>query len=258
MKELPPMVTPFAKILVFFVLLAVGVHGSYAQTNPGIPRTAHSQLKCTVVNHSAYSLGYSEAHEQACWVQHRLTRAQLGGVRFERTDDFRADPLVPSGSAPPTAYKGSGYDRGHLAPAADFAWSATAMSESFFMSNMSPQVPALNRGIWARLEDAVRDWAREADTLWVISGPVLEPNLPELPSGVAIPRAFWKVVYDPTPVPTCAAFLMPQAGYSGSYWDFAVSVDAIEARSGIDLLHGLPDEVEDALERSVARSNSWQ
>lgn len=252
------MKTQNSGILVFF-LQFVGVFGSLsAQTPPGLPRVTDPQLTCSTVHHTAYSLGYSEAHEQACWVQHKVVRAQLEGVRYERTDDFRSDPRVATGSASPTAYKGSGYDRGHLAPAADFAWSATAMSESFFMSNMSPQVPALNRGIWARLEDAVRDWAREADTLWVISGPVLEPNLPELPSGVAIPRAFWKVVYDPTPVPTCAAFLMPQAGYSGSYWDFAVSVDAIEARSGIDLLHGLPDEVEDALERSVVRSNSWQ
>lgn len=252
------MKTQNSGILVFF-LQFVGVFGSLsAQTPPGLPRVTDPQLTCSTVHHTAYSLGYSEAHEQACWVQHKVVRSQLEGGRYERTDDFRSDPRVATGSASPAAYKGSGYDRGHLAPAADFAWSATAMSESFFMSNMSPQVPALNRGIWARLEDAVRDWAREADTLWVISGPVLEPNLPELPSGVAIPRAFWKVVYDPTPVPTCAAFLMPQAGYSGSYWDFAVSVDVIEARSGIDLLHGLPDEVEDALERSVARSNSWQ
>ena len=231
--------------------------GLQGQTEPGKPRSSDPLLECTYVEHIAYSLGYSEVHEQACWVQHRLTRAQLSGARYERTDDFRSDPKVLTGSAQSTAYKGSGYDRGHLAPAADFAWSGSAMSESFFMSNMSPQVPALNRGIWARLEDAVRDWAWNADTIWVMSGPVLEPGLPELPSGVSIPRYFWKVVYDPTPLPKCAAFILPQAGYTGSYWDFAVSVDEVEERTGIDVLPYLPDELENTLERSLPRSSQW-
>ena len=245
-------------ILVFF-LQFVGVFSSLsAQTPPGLPRVTDPQLTCPTVHHTAYSLGYSEAHEQACWVQHKVVRSQLDGVRYERTDDFRSDPRVATGSALPTAYKSSGYDRGHLAPAADFAWSPTAMSESFFMSNMSPQVPALNRGIWARLEDAVRDWAWQADTLWVASGPVLEPGLPNLPSGVAIPRSFWKVVYDPTPVPKCAAFVLPQAGYSGSFWDFSVSVDDVEQRTGIDLFPDLPDAVEVAIERAATQRGQWE
>lgn len=252
------MKTQNSGILVFF-LQFVGVFGSLsAQTPPGLPRVTGPQLTCSTVHHTAYSLGYSEAHEQACWVQHKVVRSQLEGVRYERTDDFRSDPRVATGSASPTAYKGSGYDRGHLAPAADFAWSATAMSESFFMSNMCPQVPALNRGIWARLEDAVRKWAIEADTLWVISGPMLEANMPELPSGVAIPKAFWKVVYDPFPVPKCAAFILPQAGYTGSFWDFAVAVDEVERRTGIDVLPSIADNLEEELERMVARSNQWQ
>jgi endonuclease G len=249
----------FWRWIIVYSLHCAGVFLDFsAQSNPGTPRVAGSHLTCQVVHHSAYTLGYSEVHEQACWVQHRLTQSQLGGARYERSDDFRADPGVPSGSALPTAYKGSGYDRGHLAPAADFAWSATAMSESFFMSNMCPQVPALNRGIWARLEDAVRKWAIEADTLWVISGPMLEANMPELPSGVAIPKAFWKVVYDPFPVPKCAAFILPQAGYTGSFWDFAVAVDEVERRTGIDVLPSIADNLEEELERMVARSNQWQ
>jgi endonuclease G len=87
---------------------------------------------------------------------------------------------------------------------------------------------------------------------------MLEANMPELPSGVAIPKAFWKVVYDPFPVPKCAAFILPQAGYTGSFWDFAVAVDEVERRTGIDVLPSIADNLEEELERMVARSNQWQ
>jgi endonuclease G len=91
----------------------------------------------------------------------------------KRKDNFRSDPKVKTGSAALSDYKGSGYDRGHLAPAADFKWSATAMSESFYMSNMSPQVPGFNRGIWKNIESTVRNWAVENDEIYIVTGPVL-------------------------------------------------------------------------------------
>lgn len=97
-----------------------------------------------------------------------LTGDRVNGT-IGRTDNFRPDPLVETGSASLADYKGSGYDRGHLAPAGDMKWSQKVMSESFFMSNMSPQTPGFNRGIWRSLESLVRTWAAENEDIYVVS-----------------------------------------------------------------------------------------
>jgi endonuclease G, mitochondrial len=101
-----------------------------------------------LVIHKAFILAYSEKHEQASWVQYILSAEMCENKGEERTDNFRADKAVTSGSSSPEDYKKSGYDRGHLCPAGDMGWDAQAMSVSFLMSNMRPQLPGFNRGIW--------------------------------------------------------------------------------------------------------------
>ena len=107
-----------------------------------------------VIHHSAMSLSYNEEYEQANWVAHMVTKDIKDG-KVKRTNDFRIDPNVSSGTAVKDDYWYSGYDRGHLAPSADFRWSRKALSESFYYSNMSPQVPELNREVWAKLENKI-------------------------------------------------------------------------------------------------------
>ncbi len=99
-----------------------------------------------IVRHTDFVLKYSEKHEQAEWVAYQLTLSEVEAEDYQRTDDFREDSAVSTGSATLDDYRGSGFDRGHLAPAEDFEWSAEAMSESFCMINMSPQKPGFNRG----------------------------------------------------------------------------------------------------------------
>lgn len=108
----------------------------------GIPGKADS-----IVEREGYALGYIEKHEQPAWVQYIMTSEEVSSRTAKRGDDFRPDPAVPTGSATPQDYTRSGYDRGHLAPAADMSFSGKTMSESFYMSNMSPQAPQFNRGI---------------------------------------------------------------------------------------------------------------
>jgi endonuclease G len=129
-----------------------------------------------VIRHAGYSFVYNEAYEQAAWVAYELTEKETD-KQYDRTDKFIPDPSVITGSATDSDYSGSGYDRGHLAPAADMGWSSTSMAESFYFSNMSPQVPGFNRGIWKRLEEQVRSWAIEYDTIYVVTGPVLKGNM---------------------------------------------------------------------------------
>jgi len=195
---------------------------------------------------------YSEPHEQARWVAYELTAAETQR-RFERTDRFLVDPRVSTGTATDEDYAGSGYDRGHLAPAADMGWSEATMRESFYYSNMSPQVPGFNRGVWKRLEELVRTWAVEYGAIYVVTGPVLQPGLPTLgPHGVAVPEQYFKVILDARdPGVKAVGFLMPNASSSAGLAQFAVTVDSVERVTGLDFFPGLPDAQEAQLEGEV-------
>lgn len=126
---------------------------------------------------------------------YQLTPELINGSQA-RTDDFRADPAVSTGSASLDDYKGSGYDRGHLCPAADMALNKTSMSESFFLSNMSPQVAGFNRGKWSSVEDQVRKWTLEFDGLDVATGPIFKDNLGTIGTDkVTVPGYYYKVLY---------------------------------------------------------------
>ncbi len=205
-----------------------------------------------IIRHFAYTLKYNEEYEQASWVAYQLTRENLNGS-VTRTDNFRDDPAVTTGSASLNDYKGSGYDRGHLAPAADMTRSKEAMSESFFLSNMSPQNPSFNRGIWSTLESYVRTWAAENDAIYVITGPVLAPGLQTIgPNEVGVPKYFYKVILDDKePVLKGIGFILANQSSSAPLQSFAVSIDSVESITGIDFFPGLPDSLEKALESGI-------
>ena len=136
--------------------------------------------KVEVIHHKAMILGYNEKHEQASWVSHIvLPDVEKGNV--SRTNNFRKDKLVSTGTADKADYWYSGYDRGHLAPSADFRWSKTALSESYFYSNMAPQLPELNREKWASLENMIRDYVIENKVqVYVVTGGILYDSLPKM------------------------------------------------------------------------------
>ena len=114
-----------------------------------------------IVHHPYFSLSYDEKHEQAEWVTHILTRERLQMPWHDRPNRFEPDEKVPSGSATWYDYRGSGYDRGHLVPAADMAFNEDAIVSSFLMSNISPQSHDFNKGIWKELEELGRSWAKK-------------------------------------------------------------------------------------------------
>jgi endonuclease G len=203
-----------------------------------------------IIEHTGYALAYSEAHEQAAWVAYHLTDGEVVLKVAKRTDDFRPDPAVSTGSATLADYRRSGYDRGHLAPAADMAWDAVVMSESFYFSNMSPQVPGFNRGIWKTLEEHVRDWAVAFGDVWVVTGPVLEDDLPVIgPNAVAVPRRYYKVLlHEDAGGAMAIGFLADNRKMKAPVASLAVCVDEVEAATGLDFFAALPDSVEDLVE----------
>ena len=209
-----------------------------------------------VIRHTGYTLCYSEEHEQAKWVAYELTLDEVQGS-IDRTDDFRDDPKVRTGSAELDDFRHSGYDRGHLAPAADFSWSEEAMSDTFYLSNMSPQEPGFNRGIWRSLESQAREWVVRDKALLVVTGPVLRDieykTIGE--NDVAIPRYYYKVLLDVRePEIKGIGFILPNESSSKSLSSFAVSINQVEEFTGLDFYHLLEDSQEDRLESSYERS----
>lgn len=225
-----------------------------------------------IINHAAMSLVYSEAHEQAKWVAHVIT-PDIITASNGRSNDFRIDPKIPTGTTieqdyflkSPNGegdfnYDGFGYDRGHLAPSADFRWSKTAVSESFYYSNMSPQLADFNRGIWAKLESNLRDYIfkNPESTLYVVTGGFLSDDLPVIERSinkVAIPEFFWKVAIDPKEG-RGIAFLLPNKKPDSPLESYVTTIDKIEELTGINFYHNLPDDQENKLESDI-NQEAW-
>ncbi|MFR9672703.1 MAG: DNA/RNA non-specific endonuclease, partial [Rikenellaceae bacterium] len=151
----------------FIIAASMLLNISFATSQSYLP---HSDGE--VVRHTYYTLSYIEEHEQAEWVAYEMTPRNAES-NVTRNDSFKADPKVSTASALPTDYQGSGYDRGHLCPAASMSFDKVAMEESFYMSNMSPQAPTFNRDGWMRLEKLVRGWAAADSVIYVVTGPIL-------------------------------------------------------------------------------------
>jgi len=222
-----------------------------------------------VVEHAALHLSYDENHEQARWVAHIIRPEIVDGAVF-RSNDFRPDPLVASGTAveadyflkylqPDSSYRydGFGYDRGHLAPSADFRWSAQALSESYFYSNMSPQRAEFNREGWAEVERVLRGYiyAHPGTQLYVVTGPVLKPGLPAIERSinkVSIPEQYFKVALD-LERGRAIGFLMPNAKIDYPLGHYAKTIDEIETLTGLDFFNLAPNQAsfEAAIDKSI-------
>jgi endonuclease G, mitochondrial len=207
-----------------------------------------------VIRHSAMFLCYDEAHEQAKWVAHIISPDVITGG-FSRSNDFREDPKVKTGTAVKEDYWDTGYDRGHMAPSADFRWSKKALSESYFYSNMSPQKPELNRESWAILEDRLRYTViTSGEPLIVITGPVLEPGLPHIGTvnKVTIPKLNYKIAVDLTgPEIKGIGFVMRNGKNEYPTFSYAVTIDSIEKLTGINFFAALPEDLQDQLESKI-------
>ncbi len=187
-----------------------------------------------------------------------LTRDEIESGTIERTDNFRSDTSIVTGSASLADYRGSGFDRGHLAPAGDMKWDQLAMSQSFLMSNMSPQLPAFNRGIWRKLETEVRNWALEKDSLYVITGPLFSPADSLIgENGVGVPSHYFKVLVDLSPPDhDMIAFLLPNSSSSEDLIQFAITVDSLEQLTAYDFFSVAPDQkMIDWLEQRIEPGN---
>lgn len=226
----------------------------------GYPKSIHGEQ---VVEHQAMVLGYDEKHEQARWVMH-MVLPDIEQGNTSRTNDFREDSLVTTGTAVKEDYWYSGYDRGHLAPSADFRWSPIALSESYYYSNMSPQLPELNREKWAELENFIRDYVLDKkEPVYVVTGPVLNDSLSTMKNEgrvneVSIPKMYYKVIIDNSgDKKRGIAFLIPNGKCTYPIASYATSIDVIERLTGLNFFSSFTKEESETLEE-VYKETDWQ
>jgi endonuclease G len=192
--------------------------------------------------YDAFAILHSGESKTSVFVAQKLNRSSIADADEKRTNRFFPDSRLRSAErATLDDYKGSGYDRGHLAPAGDMP-TAQAMAQSFSLANMVPQAPEHNRGVWAKsVEAATRKYAsRATGDIYVITGPVFVPSIAESPSigpgQVRIPKYLFKLVYD------------EQKGNAWAYWNensnstqasAPISYEELVKRTGISFLPSL-------------------
>lgn len=209
----------------------------------------------SIYHYQGFTLAYEEDKEQARWTAYELTVNHLNAPKVSRTDYFREDPGISSGSATYYDYKNSGFTKGHLVPAADRAYSVETMEETFLMSNISPQVYRFNGGIWRELEEQTRDWARKNKSLYIVSGPIFDQkSLDRIGKNqVAVPQSFFKVIFDHIePELKGIAFIIPNEPSTKHLDQYVFSIDDVEQKTELDFFHELfTNKLEDSLERRV-------
>lgn len=225
----------------------------------GLPRLEAGE---ELVVHPGHMLVYSEKHEVPKWTAHIATPDLITG-NLARIDSFLPDPLVKTGTAVTADYWNSGYDRGHMVPSADMRWTFDALQGTYYYSNICPQVPELNRGTWAELEDWGRRYVNFSKRrVFIVTGPVLHDGLPTLQKAdrqneVSIPELYWKVIADiDGDQPQAIAFVMRNAKQEYPPISYAVSVDSVETLTGLDFFPALDDAVEARIE-AMREPKAW-
>lgn len=214
-----------------------------------------------MLSHTGYTVSFNSHYNLANWSAWVLTKTRTEGSNKRDNYGFAPDPLLPESQAAVTQdYSGSGYDRGHMCPAGDNKWNATAMKECFYLSNICPQKPNLNRGDWKELEDLCRDWARSGYTLYIACGPLFTSASPAhigKQHKIAVPDGFFKVILrQKGNRQEALGFLYKNGNQNMPVSDHATSVDEVEKLSGFDFFSKLPDSIEKKIE-SKRNPSDW-
>ena len=217
-----------------------------------IPKTIRQRDE-TIITHTGYTVSYNHHYKTPNWVAWELTRQETTGEEG-RTNQFLPDPSLPEPRVETSDYTHSGYDRGHMAPAADMKWSKQAMKESFYMSNICPQNRKLNRDDWGDLEEKCREWAKKYGRVYIACGPIYDKASPKRigKHQVAVPDRFFKVVliYN-RKNPIAMGFLFENKAHHQNLKNYMVKVDQVEEETGLDFFSKLPDDVENRIESIV-------
>ena len=212
-----------------------------------------------VVEHEGYAVGYSREHCQAKWTQYRLTKQNMkdcmGKPRYE--GPFQPDPYVPYKQAWNRDYTKSGYQKGHLVPDLDLRYSATAEKETFYYSNVSPQIDKFNTGVWKRLENKVRSLSIREGSIVVVTGPIFPiSGGTKLGDMITVPKKFFKVIYSEGAQPKMIGFIIPHQSTQADIKVFVCTVARVEAETGLKFFDKLPKGVQKEL-KTRSSPSEW-
>ncbi len=210
-----------------------------------IPSALPSQIK----EYRGFVLSFNKTNHTPNYVAWELLPEETEGIS-SRSGKFWQDPDIEG--CPSTAdYVRSGFDRGHICPAADQKWDPQAMTDCFVMANICPQDHNLNAGAWATLEKRERRWAQENNGLIIIAGPIYTDNDTRTigQTQVRVPSAFFKVMLSHRDHrPSAVAAVYPNMPAHGNMTDYFMTVDQLEEITGYDFFHALPDDIENSVE----------
>ncbi len=208
----------------------------------------------SLLDHAFFQVCYDSSLKSPVWTAYEL-RPELLPASAPRRASFRRDPSLSSPAASNADFRGAGYSRGHMIPAADFAWSGQAFQATFFLTNVVPQRQSVNSGRWRQLELAVRRIAAGADSAHVFTGPLFDADPIEFlsPGGVAVPTHTYKVLFvvHGNRRAMFAAIIPNAENPRQPLNSFAVTVDEVERRAGFDFFGFLEDAEEAALESDL-------
>lgn len=205
-------------------------------------------------DYHGFTLSFNSDNHTPNYVAWELLQSETDGPHNRDGRNFWQDADVP-GCPTTKDYTNSGYDRGHIIPAADQKWHPDAMRDCFTMTNITPQDHALNAGAWATLEEKERVWARRDSALIIVAGPIYNNSdrrrIGE--AGVRVPSAFFKVLLAPyLDKPRAIGFIYPNMQAPGNMADYAMSVDEVEKITGFDFFSALPDDIEQDIESNYS------
>lgn len=210
-----------------------------------------------ILKRTGYVASYNKTTLLPNWVAWHLTAERTEGSAKRSGVDFAEDTEVPEPRATDWDYYNSGYDRGHMCPAADNKWSKKAIEESFLFTNMCPQNGNLNRGDWNEMEMACRKWAKKYGDLYIVCGPILYKGKHKTigKNKVVVPEAFFKVVLRTGDNPQAIGFIYKNTSGNRPKDSYVNTVDEVERITGIDFFPSLPDNVEKNVEATADIAN---
>lgn len=224
--------------------------GSWNLEKVIIPDSINNQM----IDYEGFTVAFNPSMHQPNYVVWTLEPSETDGP-FSRDNKMFQQDFNIEGSATLADYRNSGYDRGHMAPAADMKWSEKAMWDCHLLTNMCPQEKSLNSGAWATVEKNTRNWALKHGELIIVAGPVLSDYFTRYigESHIPVPERFFKVILAPEANPPLGiGFIMPNSYVEGGAQSTVVSIDEVEAVTGFDFFSDLPDDIENEVEKRAS------
>lgn len=268
---------PVILLLFSLCILLIGIIG-FAQQNHSKPSPQHSTSsidKCNksrsyqadlldvnatignseiqIKDYTGFRVAFDAANHTPRWVSWELLGSETDGD-ISRSSKFWQDSEI-NGCPNTTDYTGSGFDRGHMCPAADQKWSSDAMHDCFSLANIAPQDHKLNTGAWKTLETKERSWAQRDSALIIVAGPIYSSSNPKQIGkiGIKVPDAYFKIIAAPyLESPRGIAFVYPNMTAPGNMENYVMTIREVEKLTGLDFLHDLPDDIESIIESSTS------